>query len=270
MRVLWRWLGVVLVSSLMASVVLAQSAAAPESTLASAHEYEQAVAAGLSAFRAREYLRARDLFERAHALRPSARTARALGLTAVEQGRYTLAQQELQMALADTRQPLTAAQHQELEQMLAWMRSALAVVNVRLEPPEAQLSLDGERIVAKTLVLEPGAHTLLAATDGYTSTTQQLDLVAGSNAGVEVVLERSQLSPHAVAHAPAAEAEPVFAAHPQRDAEPATPLLQRWWFWTAVGVVVIAGGSVAAVALSSQGTARPPAGMEVVALRVGR
>jgi hypothetical protein len=35
------------------------------------------------------------------------------------------------------------------------------------------------------------------------------------------------------------------------------PIYKKWWFWTGVGVLV-AGGVVAAVALSSGGTTRPP------------
>ncbi len=36
-----------------------------------------------------------------------------------------------------------------------------------------------------------------------------------------------------------------------------TPVYERWWFWTAIGVVV-AGGVVAALLLSGGGTTKPP------------
>lgn len=52
--------------------------------------------------------------------------------------------------------------------------------------------------------------------------------------------------------------EPATGPPPQRRRAHATPMVRRWWFWAIAAAVV--GGSVAAVALSTGGSSRLPAG----------
>jgi hypothetical protein len=42
------------------------------------------------------------------------------------------------------------------------------------------------------------------------------------------------------------------------------PFYKRWWFWTAVGVVV-AGAAITAVAVASGGTSRPDCPLKATA-----
>jgi len=266
MRLFPRALIVVLVSWLMASTGSAQAPAD--------QQYERAVADGLAAFRGGQFAKARELFERAHLLRPNARTLRALGLSAVELKRYTQARAELEAARSDTRQPLTAAQRDELNQMLTWMQHALATVQLRVEPAHAQVLVDGEPTSAAQLVLEPGSHTFRVTADGYEAVDHAMELAAAENRSLELVLTRSPVVVPPIAPAPVAQSSPAFVrpdvAPPPSPARTPT-VFGRWWFWTAVGAVVV-GGTVTAVALASSGDDSfvEPVGTKVLVLRAGR
>lgn len=57
----------------------------------------------------------------------------------------------------------------------------------------------------------------------------------------------------------------TLVAQPQ-PVEAGSPIYKKWWFWTGIGVVV-AGGVIAAVALSSGGVDRPSCPTDVVCPR---
>jgi tetratricopeptide (TPR) repeat protein len=254
------------VSSLMASAAAAQTP--PE--VASDSAYEHAVDDGLAAFRATDYTKARAFFERAHELQPSARTLRALGLTAVELKHYTQGREELSAALTETRKPLTEAQRAEIDQMMTWMQAALATVEVHVAPAQALLEVDGQPAHARlspSLLLEAGTHDFRATAAGYRAAEQSVELTAGQSTTLELVLTHAQLLPQALAAAaPSAEQSPMFAQPTATHHQQAKSVFERWWFWTAVGVVIVGGATATAVALSSSKTAAEPAGIKVTSL----
>jgi tetratricopeptide (TPR) repeat protein len=242
-----------------------------------ANDYETVVSEGLRAYQAGQYLAARASFEHAHALSPSARTLRALGMTAVELRRYSAAHAELEAALGDARQPLTEAQRGEVTQMLRWLESTLATLRMVVEPAGARVVVDGEPGRAPFL-LEPGAHEVRVLADGYETSEQRLELAAAQERTLEVRLTPTPpLVAAALAPATqltAAKAEPgaeLFEQpSPARDAGSGS-VLHRWWFWTAIGVAVVAGTTLAIVAASGsehQVAAEPP-GTKVLILRAG-
>lgn len=253
--------------------------AAIAQTLETPEAFEQVVNQGLREYQAGQYVQARASFERAHALAPSARTLRALGMTAVELRRYTAARMELEAALVDTRQPLTEAQRAEVTQMLTWMGSTLASVRVQAQPADARILVDGQTMESR-LLLEPGPHQLRVEAEGYEPNEQRLQVVAGQDRTVEVSLARERLAelpslaPEAQLTAANSASAPVFtqpSAEPARD-RGGDSVLKKWWFWTAIGVVVVAGTTAAVVAASSgKHDSQPaePAGTPVLALQVG-
>jgi tetratricopeptide (TPR) repeat protein len=219
------------------------------------YDYDHAVAAALTAFGSGDYWKARELFERAHVLKPNARTLRALGMTAVELKRYTQARQELENSQQDTRDPLTPAQQAEVSNMLKWMHGALASVQLRVEPAQAQVFIDGQ-LASGSQLLEPGQHSLRVTADGYRPVEQALSLDAGNQRVLALFLTRLELKPQL-----AETAQPAAGSATQggvqfvqpgspRPHSDSKPLVERWWFWTAVGVVVV-GGAVTAIALAS-------------------
>src|SRR5262249_12240669 len=95
---------------------------------------------------------------------------------------------ELTAALSDTRQPLTQAQREGVAALLVWMETDLAMLRLRLKPPNSQITLDGEPALATELVLEPGAHQLRVTSEGHEAQSRELELSAGEDRTLEIAL----------------------------------------------------------------------------------
>ncbi|HEY2734938.1 MAG TPA: hypothetical protein VGI70_13175, partial [Polyangiales bacterium] len=228
---------------LLAAPALAQApgkdapAAANE---AAAHDapsdYPAIIERALSAFEAQRLEEARDLFERAHALQPSARTLRGLGMTAFAQNRYTIAKPELEAALIDLRKPLTQAQRDEVTEFLSWMRSNLGTLHLQLEPAYAIALVDSQAINAGTNLLELGEHQLEVRATGYEGREQKFEIAPDKTLSLNVRLSPSLEAPP-VAPPLMAAVSTQSSAMPTDDAMPrdagSESVFGRWWFWTA-------------------------------------
>jgi hypothetical protein len=226
-------------------------------------DYDKVLDRAVDAFEAQDYARARELFEQAYVIRPNARVLRGLGISALHLERFTVAKRELTEALRESKQPLTANQRDGVTELLSWMQLNLGTLHLRLQPAKAHVLLDDEPIAGTELLMNPGAHRVFVSSDGFTSQEHELEIAAGQDKTLEVALSQNAVKPAqptAVSAADAAStvpiAEPVESTppmdrlhEPTRDNESST-VFERWWFWTAVGVVV-AGGVATTVALTS-------------------
>jgi tetratricopeptide (TPR) repeat protein len=214
--------------------------------------YDREINAALQAFEQERFAEARNHFEQAHARQPSARTLRGLGIASVALRRYDLALRELEAALEDSRRPLTAAQQTEVSELVAWIRTSLPRLRLQLAPAHARALVDDVEVTAPEVLLDPGVHRLQVSAPGHQPHADAFELADTEQATLRVTL--LPLSTSAAERTGAAPAQPTgatrltHAAAPQRDS-PA--LYERWWFWTAVGVVV-AGGVAATVALTAR------------------
>jgi hypothetical protein len=102
-------------------------------------------------------------------------------------------------------------------------RSALLLVETR--PAGATVFVDGQRIGTSSprteLVVDAGSHQVTARRESYEEASVSVVLPAGSTRTLTVSLEHT------------------------------TPVTQRWWFWSAVGLAV-AGGVAVSVALVTE------------------
>lgn len=113
------------------------------------------------------------------------------------------------------------------------------------------------QIVLGTTPLEPvrvnaGPATIDVEADGYVSHRADLELAPGSELALRV-----RLVPKAKLGGAIAATQPSPAPLPS---ERSGTVLDRWWFWTGVGVVVAGGVTVLVVALSSQSDPPPREG----------
>lgn len=241
------------------------------SARAEAVPYEELLDRAVAAFEANDFSRAHALFEQAYALRPNARVSRGLGIAALRLEHYTEAQRWLSCALEDKNQALTASQRDEVTKLLAWMQTSLGILRLRWNgeaPRDNQILLDDARVTDLTLWLTPGAHHLRVTAPGFTTRQEHVELMAGRELTRELSLTPSTRAPAlATVHredmlAPEeAPAAPSGALALQPAGATATPhdspsVFSRWWFWTAVGVVV-AGGVTAAVLVTAKPSERP-------------
>src|SRR5581483_2888736 len=116
-------------------------------------------------------------------------------------------------------------------------------VTVKCSVAGSLVTVDGQPVgtspLAETLELNPGGHKLEIAHEGYA--TWRGDVVASP--GGELTVNAEQISL-------------VKVIRVEVPTEKKVPIYKRWWLWTAVGVVIVAGAVTAGVVASQQ----PPVG----------
>ena len=210
--------------SLPALLAHAQVAGAAES-------YDRLVEQGLAAFHADRKWEARGYFERAHALLPSARTWRVLGLADFALERFSLAKQELSAALTDARNPLTAEQSREASDYLAWIRSSHASLQLECSPADAAVQVDGQPQTLSEVVLTPGEHQVRVVAAGYEPRERTVRLEVAQTFVLTIALTPVRASGETAPPLKAAASEP--AAHGT-----------SWPLWLGgAGVAAVVGGA---------------------------
>jgi hypothetical protein len=227
-------------------------------TAAPASDYDTLIQQASDAYRAKHFEQARDLFEQAHVLQPSARTLRGLGIAAFALNRYSQARPELEASLVDSRKPLPRDQRREVSDILSWMKQSLGTLRLELTPPHALALIDDQATTPGTNLLELGEHQLLVRATGYATREQPFLLERDHPLTLRVDLQRDAAP---VASVPAPSLSRPITTEPQRDssASESRSVFGRWWFWTIAGVV-IATGVVTVWAVTHEPAARglPP------------
>ncbi len=195
-------------------------------------EYEEMIDRGVAESNRGNHHRARQFFTSAHAIAPSARTLRALGMTDFALDNYDLAQDALRRALASSAKPLTAEQRAEVTQLLAWMHDNLAVVRLHCVPADAKAEIDSKPVASGDLLLEPGTHELRITAPGFGPHEQRFKLIAAdSPLELRVSLTKQ----------PEGAREPLESPRAQPAAEPSSAWL---WVGGASAATLLAGGAL--------------------------
>ena len=226
---------------------------------ARADAYQDVIDDAIHEFEQRNFVEARALFEQAHAMRPSARTLRALGFCAYELRHYAQAQRELQAALDDVRNPLTEAQVSEVRNALQKVKRYVGQLQLATQPPSASIVLDGRSVRERTFELDAGDHQLVGSAPGYQTRELKVTVAGGQLATANLVLPPLELAPSDAvkAETKAQDAAAPLAPTASLAADDRTPALtERWWFWTAIGVAV-AGATVATVLIATHPSNKP-------------
>ena len=221
----------------------------------------------LAAFDAKDYRQARTLFEQAYAIRPNARVLRGLGISALHLERFSLSKRELTEALSESKQPLTLNQREGVKELLSWMQLNLGTLRLQLQPANAHVLLDDQPTDERELVLKPGTHRVHVSADNFVSQAHTIEIAAGKDDTLELTLSQEPVASSATASTviePGVVMSTFFvgsggslrtADQPAAHEVDSPSVLERWWFWTAVGVV-IAGGLVTTIALTSDAPAK--------------
>jgi hypothetical protein len=190
---------------------------AAEQDVSDAH-YASLVTNAVKAFDAGRYLESREFLGQAHALRPNARTLRGMGLAAFEAGRYALAVVDLEAALAETRQPMSADQRAEVQKLQAEANALTARYRVTGRPGKADLDVDGQPAVWDSegaLLIESGAHTVSLKTGGGDIQSWSVRAQGGERADLDLAgalpppSEPLPVRPSPELESPAAETVPL-------------------------------------------------------------
>ncbi len=149
---------------------------------AQSETYDARIAAAVDAFEHQRWAEARAAFVEAHALVPSPRTLRGIGMCAVEQGDWRAAYHVLAQALAmrDEAHPLTPSLRTQTETLLGRARRHVAIYTV---PRDASLTLDGSVVAAEpdaTVALPEGEHHLVVETSDGRHVDTTIEVEGGS------------------------------------------------------------------------------------------
>ena len=202
-------------------------------------EYDAIVSEALAEFGRQNWIEARTLFKRAHALSPNARTLRGAGIAAYEAKLYVAAHHDLTAALESKVKPLTAAQRKDIEGILERVRTFLIRLRLEIEPAEAEVVVDGRPValVDGLVLLDPGAHDLVVRARGYDSVSHRIDAEPGEHS-LQVALPPKDApgdnnTQYAAAPAPLSAPQPA-----QRASQDDRGTDVGIWPWVATGAAV--------------------------------
>lgn len=147
-----------------------------------------------------------------------------LSATRIDAGAATM-QIELDGFFADSRDVVLPGGGTLSVEVTLHKRSTDGLIVVKTDPIGAQVLVDGKASGTTSprieLALSAGPHEILAQRDGYDDARLPIVLTPGAQRDVTIPMEKS------------------------------VPLTRKWWFWTAVGVVV-AGGVATTFALTTE------------------
>ena len=125
---------------------------------------------------------AREAFQKAWDLRQHAAIAASLADVELKLGRYREAAGHLNFYLAHL-PPGKETMRTEAEQQLAECKKHLGTVDVKVEPADAMVLVDGSAIGEgpQELLLEPGVHALQATAAGHVSPKESFSIAAGES-----------------------------------------------------------------------------------------
>jgi tetratricopeptide (TPR) repeat protein len=185
---------------------------------------------GNDAWLKRDYALALERFQEAYQLFPSPKLHYNMALALDALGRTPEAAAEYQQFLDDA-EDAPAAARVAAEQKIAELDRSLARLALRVDPDGASVAIDdvlvGNTPLRHPLHLLPGRHRLTVRRAGYEPDERELQLAKGSAPAIDLQLQVRVT---------------------QRPSESRSRwLVKRWWFWSAIGVVVTAvviGGAV--------------------------
>ena len=159
-----------LCSLCLAALFCASVRADPPPAATAAQAYDSLIEQAVQAYEAGRYAEARNTFRRAHALYPTSRTLRGIGMCAFNLGDYTDAIYQLEHALVESRKPLSGDQRAQTRALIAKAGARVGRFRLRLTPPEAVLRVDGQPALVlegDELLVEAGQHEIEARAPGF-------------------------------------------------------------------------------------------------------
>lgn len=150
------------------------------------------IAEAVREYQSGRYPEAQALFRRAHALNPSARTLRGLGMASFEMREYVSALRALRAALAEERHPLTETQREHAQSLIERATVFVARYQLEIEPEAATLWIDGEPPELEedgSVLLDAGQHTISVMHPGHHTRSLQVRVQGGSDRSLRLALE---------------------------------------------------------------------------------
>lgn len=208
----------------------AQPAAEPASNEAPAASFEELIAAGVQEYERHDWTAAQFHFEQAHRLRPSARTLRALGLTAQQQHRNAEAATLFARALRSQELPLSGSMREEIAAAYRTLDDSIARYRLVLDDDDLLLRVDGKIPLfdRAELLLDAGRHELVVEGPRGAQSTHIIDATAGQRSELRLSGQARAVA----VPAPSAPSEPAPAEDKSEPLPLATPIATEDAGWS--------------------------------------
>lgn len=191
-------------------------------------------------------------FEEAYRLAPAWQVLFNLGVVREKLGEPVAALEAFEAYLDQGGARVPRDKAKVVDQELATLRREVGELVVKVEGAPAVVEVDGIARAKTPLYVLPGRHAVVARRDGQEARAE-VELHKGDRLVVALVVPAPPVvveePPKPVVLTPAPKPEPVVVPAVEA-APPVQPWYQRWYVWTAVGVVV--AGTVTAVAVAAK------------------
>jgi len=215
-------------------------------------EYQQLINYALDEYERGSWEESAALFRRAHALIPSARTLRGLGLATYEARRYAESIRHLRAALQDTRRPLPDKQREAVQATLDRAKIFVGQLEIDRVPADAQVMINGRVAEPDSdgkFMVDSGWVDIEVSAPSYTPRTRRMRLAGGEEQRIALHLSPLDASPSdpspALGLRRAAPSGVAQSSLPRADSEADRPF--QTWKWVTGGAAVVAlgvGGSM--------------------------
>jgi len=195
-----------------------------------------------------------ELFKRAHAIDPTPRSSAQMGLAEQALGIWTDAEVHITAALERADDPWIKKNHVVLSKSLDVVASHLGTLEIWGSPKGAEIAIDGKTVAVLPLTtplrVTAGTVPVTVRAKDFLAVTRVLDVPARGTARERFDLTRASIPVVPVTSSQPGEGEhgrPLLSlrSDPVPAEESSHPVWKRWWFWSAVGVAVMAGGATA-------------------------
>lgn len=240
--------GAAMVLCLAAGATAAPSAAASNAAVQS----EALIQKGLAHRKAGNDDAALPEFRAAYELAPTPRSAAQLGLCEQALGQWALADDHLSESLEARHDAWIGKNRVALETALAAIKARVARIEIVVEPPGAEVSVNGRLVgqapLGKAIKVNAGAVDVSARAAGHEPATQSVKLVGGEYQHVVLRLSRSAVAqnspaaPSLAARDPGAGDAVVNAASQSEEGSARSLAWVRPAAWGATGMAVVALG----------------------------
>lgn len=161
-------------------------------------EYNAFIKRALVEYELGHWTEAKAFFQRAHQLRPSARTLRGLGLASYELRGYVEALTYLRQALASQEKPLTEEMRAAVKSTIEEAKSFIAYNKLALEPHDVRVRVDGQPATFDddgSLLLDPGQHEIELESTGFEPLTRSVVAKGGERSELQLTLRARPAEP---------------------------------------------------------------------------
>ena len=216
---------------------------------------------GVEQFRHESFAEALGTFQESYRLNPARSVLFNMAMCLRALDRFVESVETFQQYLDESGDDINAQRRALVQRQINQLSVHLGTVRLQVVPAEAAVTIDGNTVPRETrerILLRVGEHDVVATAPGYAEARERITVAPRVVADVSLELEADAPPPVSVAPTPTPVVAPTLDQPPVTEA-PGVDISEgpgeegdtdggsrggvhrRWWFWTLIGTVVVAG-----------------------------